>query len=82
MLMDSSHWFNTIDLGRAIVHFQGYQVIIKKYCIICLMIFIALTNSVDPDEMSHYALCGISSGSSLFVELLLYEFRGFPNTKG
>ena len=36
----------------------------------CLKISFTFTNSVDPDEMQHYA--------SLFAILL---FRGFPNSK-
>ena len=36
--------------------------------IFCLKIYLTFPNSVDPDEMSQYALCGISSWSSLFVK--------------
>ena len=40
-----------------------------------------LANSADPDEMPHKnaALCGISSGSSLFTKVPVY---GFPVYQG
>ena len=28
---------------------------IKKYCIFCLKVIFTFTNSVEPDEMQHYA---------------------------
>ena len=35
MLMDSSFWFDTINLGQPIIHIKGCQVIIfKKKCIL------------------------------------------------
>ena len=55
--MDSSFWFETKKLG--IVHctylgVSGYN--LKKILIFfCLYIFFTFTNSVDPDEMQHYA---------------------------
>ena len=36
ILMDSSFWFDTINLGKSIVHIEGCQVkIFKNYCILC-----------------------------------------------
>ena len=53
------------------------------YYVLLNIFFFALTNSVDTDQMLHYlhsfALCGISSGSSLFVKVLI---MGFPIYKG
>ena len=45
--------------------------------LICLKIFFTLTNSVDPDEMQHYAAFHLS-----LHFLQKYSFRGFGNTKG
>ena len=66
-LMDSSFWFDTIDMGWSIVHvyIEGSQVIIYKVVFLSLKILIVLANSVDPDE--------ISSGSSLFAKVCIYE---------
>ena len=38
---------------------------------------LAFSNSVDPDEMQHYA--AFHMGLHCFQK---YSFRGFPNTKG
>ena len=39
--------------------------------------FVTFTNSVDPDEMQHYAAFHLGLHC-----LQKYSFRGFPNTKG
>ena len=39
--------------------------------------FVTFTNSVDPDEMQHYAAFHLG----LYC-LQKYSFRGFPSTKG
>ena len=44
ILMDSSFWFDTINLGY---HF-------KNFVLFCLKIFFTITYSVNPDEMLHY----------------------------
>ena len=41
------------------------------------MIFFTFTNSVDPDEMQHFAAFHLS-----LHYLQKYLFRGFPNIKG
>ena len=53
--MDSSFWFDAINLGWSIVYIEGAQVIIKKKYIVflSLKIVFVLANSVDPDEMQH-----------------------------
>ena len=51
-MMNSSFWFTTTNLGWPIVFIKGCQVIIKN---IILYFLISLTNSVNPDEMLHYA---------------------------
>ena len=72
--MDSSFWFDTINLG-----YQGCPVIIeiKKNAFFCLKIFFTFTNSVDPDEMQHDAAFDLGLHC-----LQKYSFGGFPNTKG
>ena len=70
--MDSSFWFETINLGRSIVYIKGSQVIIskQKYISFSEDIYV-LANSLDPDEiMPHsvaFHLC--------FHSLLKYAFR-------
>ena len=53
--MDSSFWFETINLGRSIVYIKGSQVIIskQKYIFLSLKIFYVLANGEDPDEIPH-----------------------------
>ena len=50
VIMDSSFWFDTINLGWFIVHMRSHRLnySFSEYCFI-------FTNSVDPDEMLHYA---------------------------
>ena len=43
----------------------------------CLKIVLAFTNSVDPDEMQHFAAFHLGLHC-----LQKYPFKGFPNTKG
>ena len=67
-----------IKLG--IVHFtylgvSGYN--LKKNVFFCLNIFLTFTNSVDPDEMQHYAAFHLGLHC-----LHKYLFMDFPNTKG
>ena len=55
--MDSSLWFDAINLGWSIIYIKGSQIIISKNTIVffSLKIIFVLANSVDPDEMPHYA---------------------------
>ena len=53
-LLDSSFWFDIVNLGRSIVYIKGSQVIILKNVFLSLMIVFVLANNIDPDEMSHY----------------------------
>ena len=48
-----------------------------KKCIILSENLFTFTNSVDPDEMQHYAAFHLGLHC-----LKNYSFRGFPNTKG
>ena len=50
--MGSSYWFDAINLGWSIVYIKGCQVI---FFLFCLNNTFSITNSVDPDEMPHYA---------------------------
>ena len=76
--MDSSFWIDTINLGYTIVHIKGCRVIIfKKYCILLSEDLFTFTNSVDPDEMQHYAAFHLDLHC-----LPKYPFRGFQYTKG
>ena len=79
--MDSSFWFDTINLGWSIVHIynvgvSGYNFqkilysFVRRY-------FFTFTNSVDPGEMPH----DVAFHSGLHC-LQKYSFMGFPNTKG
>ena len=75
--MDLSFWFDTINLGKSIVHILGCKVILKNIVFFCLNIVLTFKNSVDPNEMQHYA------EFHLFLHCLQkYSFRGFPITKG
>ena len=55
LLMDSSFWLDTINLGYSIVNIQERQVIIFKtmYCIFLSEDIFIFTNGADPDEMQH-----------------------------
>ena len=75
--MDSFFWFDTINLGLSIVSYLGVSGYNKKKSVFCcLKILITLTNSIDPDEMPHYAAFHLGLHC-----LQKYRFRGFPNTK-
>ena len=52
--MDSSFWFDMINLGWSRVYIKRSRVIISKKKHISLKIVFALANSVDTDEMQHY----------------------------
>ena len=54
--MDSSLCFDTINMERPIVYIKvtGYN-FTPKILFLSLMIVVVLENSVDPDEMPHYA---------------------------
>ena len=55
--MDSSFWFETINLGRSIVYIKGSQVIISnKSKFLSLKVFYVLANGVDLDEMPLHSL--------------------------
>ena len=56
-------------LGVSGYHFQ------KILYFFCLKIIFTLTNSVDPDEMQHYAAFHLGLHC-----LQKYSFKGFPNT--
>ena len=49
----------------------------KNIVFFCVKIFFTFTNSVDPDEMQHYAAFHLGLHC-----LQKYSFRGFLNTKG
>ena len=65
----------------------------KNIVFFCLKIFSTFTNSVDPDEMQHYAAFNATAFHhslhclhyAAFRQglhcLQKYSFRGFPNTK-
>ena len=65
--------FDTVKSGWFIVYIEGSQVIISpKNIFLSQKINFALANSVDPDEMLHYAAFHLGLHS-----LLKYTFRGF-----
>ena len=52
--MDSSFWFETINLGRSIVYIKGSRLLFpNKSIFLSLEIFYVLAKGVDPDEMPH-----------------------------
>ena len=54
--MDSSLWFDAINLEWSISYIKGSQVIFpNKTEILSQKTNFVLPNSVDPDEMLHYA---------------------------
>ena len=65
-------------MGWPIAHIEGCQIIIFKYIVFfCLKISFKFTNSVDPDEMQHYAAFHLGLHC-----LQKYSFMGFPVLKG
>ena len=57
ILMDSSFWFDTMNLGKVHCTYlgvSGYNFLKKN--VFCLKFCFTLTNSVDPDAMQHYAV--------------------------
>ena len=50
---------------------------LKKILYFCLNVFFTFTNSVDTDEMQHYAAFHLGLHC-----LQKYSFRGFPEYKG
>ena len=76
--MDSSFWFDTINLGWSIVYIEWSHVIISKNIkigFLSLKIVFVLANSVDPDDMLHNA--AFHMGLHCFPK---YAFRG-PHVK-
>ena len=53
--MDSSFWFDAIHLVWSFPYTEGSQLIIYIEKFVFLSLKFVLANSVDPDEMSHYA---------------------------
>ena len=54
--MHSSFWIDAFNLEWSIVQVKGSPVLISKQnCNFSLKIISVLANSVDPDEMPHYA---------------------------
>ena len=55
--MDSSFWFDKIILGRSVVYIEVQQVTTFKKNYICFscVCFFVMANSLDPDEIAHYA---------------------------
>ena len=51
-------------------------IILNNVIFFCLEIVFTFTNSVNPDEMQHYAAFHL-----VLHCLQKYSFRGFPNTK-
>ena len=76
ILMDSSFWFYTINLGQSIVHIKGCPVIIKKIYSFVKRSFFFFTNSVEPDEMQQNAAFHLGLHC-----LQKYWYRGFLSTK-
>ena len=56
---------------------SGYNFLKKLYSFCLNIFFFTFTNSVDPDEMQHFAAFHLGLQC-----LQKYSFRGFLNTKG
>ena len=53
--MDSSFWFDTINLGWSIVYIEGHRLWFpKNIAFLSLKTVFVLVNSAVPDEMPHY----------------------------
>ena len=70
-LMDSSFWFDTKKTRDSPLYISR---VVRLF--FCQKIFFTFTNSVDPDEMQHYAAFHLG----LYC-LQKYSFTSFPNTK-
>ena len=77
ILMDSSFWFDTINLVQSIVvcTYPWVSYILKKYCIL-LSGYLFYLYSLDPDEMQQHAAFHLGLHC-----LQTYLFKGFSNTK-
>ena len=54
--MDSSFWFDTINLGLSVAYIKGPQVIVSKnIAFLSLKINFVIANSADLDKMTHFA---------------------------
>ena len=77
--MELSIKLHTVMSEWSIVDNEGSKVnISQKYCIVSLKIDFAIANSVDPDEMQHYAAFHLG----LHCLSKKYPFRGFLSSKG
>ena len=76
--MDFPIQINTIRMGLSIIYFKESEVKIQNnYELQSLRIVIILANSVDPDEMPHFAAFHLGLHC-----LPKYPLRGFLYTKG
>ena len=76
--MDLSIHINTKSMGVLIMYFKGSQVEFLNYCVfLSLKVVLILANSVDPDEMQHYAAFHLGLHC-----LPKHPFRGFQYIKG
>ena len=76
--MNSFFWFDTIKLEHSIAYpgMSGYN-FHKNIVLFCQKICFTFTNSVDPDEMQHYA--AFHRGLHCLQK---YSLRGVLNTEG
>ena len=72
-------YIDTISMGLSILYFKGSQVefFLNYSVFLSLKVVLILANSVDPDEMQHYAAFHLGLHC-----LPKYPFRGFQYTKG
>ena len=73
--MDYSFWFDKYTWDSPL-YISRVVRLCYKYLFFCLKNFFTFSNSVDPDEMQHYAAFHLGLHC-----LQKYSFRGFPNTK-
>ena len=86
--MNSSCWFDTINLGRSILDIEESQVLnSKKNCISSSVGCFSLeANSGDPDEMLHYAAfhlglyCLQKYAYTGFIKASLIKFKDISRT--
>ena len=73
-LIDSSFWFDTLNyLGWSISYIKGCYNFQIKIVFLSLKMIMVLANSVEPDEMPHYAAFHLCLHCKVFAEVGIQE---------
>ena len=75
-LMDSSFWFDIINLGWStpLYILRGHRLYFSNNICISFLFSIVITNSVDPDEMLHVQLSSAARGLHFGLSLVQLPF--------